>query len=97
MNKVKNSNDRNQLGTDTQHLKTDELDMETTIADMNVEGMPWYKPDKRGGGQGTEIPPLSKSEQRALVRGALMAALPLIGGLVLVLALVFGLAYLWLS
>ncbi len=93
---MKKSENCNPLDTDRRNTR-EELDTETTIADMNVEGMPWYKADKRGGGQNAEIPPLSRSEQRALVRGALLAALPLIGGLILVMALVFGLAYLWLS
>ncbi len=85
------------LDTESQTIEKDELDTETTFANMNVEGMPWYKDEKQGGGRESEIPPLSKSEQWALVKGAFLAALPLVGGLLLVMAAVFGLAYLWLS
>lgn len=92
MNKVKRSKNEKPLDTNTY----EELDTETTIADMNVEGMPWYEPKKRGGGQDSEIPQLSKSEQRALVRGALISALPLIGALLLAVVLAYALVYLWL-
>ena len=33
-----------------------ELDMETTIADMNVEGFRWYNPDKKKGKQNGKNP-----------------------------------------
>lgn len=74
----------------------DTLDTETSFANMNVEGMPWYEPGKDGGGGNAETPQLSKSEQRALIRGALLAALPFIGGLILLMAILFALAWLWL-
>lgn len=93
MNIVKRSKNNEPLDTNTH----DQLDTETTIADMNVEGMPWYEPNKRGGGQNSEIPQLSKSEQRAVIRGALLSALPLIGCLLLAVVLAYGLVYLWLS
>ena len=65
------------------------------IADMNVEGMPWYdggtkhlfrnnrKPGSVGAdseGQGTPPEPLTKKETRSLIWNALLAAL-LIGGI----------------
>lgn len=76
-------------------LERDELDTETTFANMNVEGFSWYKPDdKDEKKQGIQ---LSRSEQRAAVRGALIAFLPMILGIVVIMAAVFGLAYLWLS
>lgn len=94
---MKQRNDRNQLDTDDQLFEPDTLDTQTTFADMNVEGMPWYDSDKRRGGKESELPALSKSEMRAMIRGALLAALPLVGVLIVVLVAVFGLAYLWLS
>ncbi len=58
-----------------------QLDMQTTVADMNVEGFRWYDPAKK---QGKQPPPkLTKKEQRALIRGAYKAMLPLIGCIVL--------------
>lgn len=83
--------------TDRRKKPADDLDMETTIADMNVDGMPWYKPEKGNGDGDPDIPTLTKKERRAMVRGALLAALPMIGVILLVMALVYGLAYLWLS
>lgn len=82
---------------DKDQHKDDLLDTQTTIADMNVEGMPWYEPEKKGEGQASEIPQLSKRERRAMIRGMLLASLPLIGCMILAIALVYGLAYLWLS
>lgn len=75
---------------------TDTLDTETSFADMNVEGMPWYEPERRGNGEKGDVPQLSKSEQRAMMKGALLAFLPFIGGLILLLAILFALAWLWL-
>ena len=31
--------------------KRDDLDMETTVADMNVEGFSWYDPHRKNGKQ----------------------------------------------
>ena len=75
--------------------KKDDLDTETTIADMNVEGFRWYNPHKNK--QKQSIGKVTKKEYWAMVRGAFSAMLPMflciiIGGL-----LVFGLAFLWLK
>ena len=65
-----------------------------TIADMNVEGMPWYTPpapeERAGTGHGApqtawESEPLSREERRHYILGAVLAALAV--------AAVFGLAY----
>ena len=55
--------------------KRDDLDMETTVADMNVEGFSWYDPNKKSGKP--PIPQLTKKEQKALIRGAFRAMLPM--------------------
>ncbi len=72
-----------------------ELDTETTVADMNVEGFSWYDPAKKAGKK--EVPKLTKKEQKALIRGAYKAMLPMF----LCIALGFGfmilLAWLWLK
>ena len=74
--------------------KKDDLDMETTIADMNVEGMSWYDPARKSG---KEPPKLSKKEQRAMILGAYRAMLPMIGCILAGALLMFLLAYLWLG
>lgn len=72
-----------------------------TIADMNVEGMPWYNPS-RGKKQKNEdllwLNDLSKGETWAIVWGVLKAALLV----VLIFGAVFGLLilfmyYVWLD
>ncbi len=73
----------------------DELDTQTTVADMNVEGFSWYDP-KRKNGEKTSPTKLTKKEQRALIRGAYKAMLPMIACMVTVGALMFLLVYLWL-
>lgn len=73
--------------------RTEPLDTETSFADMNVDGMPWYEPPKK---DGTAKADLSKHEQRALLRGTFLAALPMLGGALLVMALLYLLVYLWL-
>ena len=57
-----------------------------TIADMNVEGMPWYRPPEAetpqepGGGQPREqAPHLTREETRFYTAGALKAALLVVG------------------
>ncbi len=71
-----------------------ELDTQTTVADMNVEGFSWYDPHKK---KGKETPKLTKKEQRALIRGAYKAMLPMFGCMILGFALMFFLAWLWLK
>ena len=78
-----------------QEVKRDELDMETTIADMNVEGISWYDPNRKSGKR--EKVSMSKKEQRAMIRGAYRAMLPMIGCILVVGILMILLAYLWLS
>ena len=78
-----------------QEVKRDELDMETTIADMNVEGFSWYDPNRKSGKR--EKGSMSKKEQRAMIRGAYRAMLPMIGCILVVGILMILLAYLWLS
>ncbi len=73
--------------------KREELDTETTVADMNVEGMPWYDPARK---QGKEVPKLTKEEQKALIKGAYKAMFPMICCIGVVMLLMFFLARLWL-
>ena len=75
--------------------KIDNLDMETTIADMNVEGFSWYDPNR--GKRKAQQTQLTKKEERALMRGAFRAMLPMIICILSGMLLMFLLAYLWLK
>lgn len=77
--------------------KRDDLDTETTFANMNVEGFRWYKPESEQDRGGEELPPLSRGEKRALRRAAISALFPAVGFVILFVAVLFGLAYLWLK
>ena len=59
--------------------KKSELDAykDVTVADMNVEGMPWYKSEEEKK-QSDEMNGLgvTKSERRAMIKGAYRAMLP---------------------
>lgn len=76
--------------------KKDDLDTETTFADMNVEGFRWYNPDKKKNPKNS-IGNVSKKEYWAMVRGAFSAMLPMIGCIIVGALLVFLLASLWLG
>ncbi len=78
-----------------QQKKQEELDTQTTIADMNVEGFRWYDPKKKEVGK--ETPKLTKKEQRALIRGAYKAMLPMIVCIGVAFVAMFLLAWLWLK
>ena len=52
-----------------------------TIADMNVEGMPWYRPERADAPRGEGPAPvlLTREENRFFTWGALKAALLVVG------------------
>jgi hypothetical protein len=57
-----------------------------TIADMNVEGMPWYDRDRRDRTEtGERKPPMDRTQRQATVTAVVLAAL--------LIALVFGVGY----
>ncbi len=74
----------------------EELDTQTTVADMNVEGFSWYDPTKKKGNKNPP-PKLTKKEQSALIKGAYKAMLPMIICMASVMLLMFLLAFLWLK
>ncbi|MBR2330712.1 MAG: hypothetical protein IKA40_05640 [Clostridia bacterium] len=74
--------------------KNEEIDTETTIADMNVEGFRWYDPHRKK--KQKTVSDVSKKEYRAMVRGAFAAMLPMICCIIGGALLVFLLMYLWL-
>lgn len=78
----------------------EELDTETTIVDMNVDGFRWYNPDKKknkNGERRNEPIKLTRKEKRAMLKGAFLAILPFVACVALAFGIVFLLAYLWLS
>ena len=79
--------------------KYDDLDTETTIADMNIDGFSWYDPNRkkeRESGKKPQSVQLTSRERRAVMKGALLAVLPFVACVMLATLAVFGLAYLWL-
>ena len=83
----------------TRKKEEPELDMETTIADMNVEGFSWYNPakkaDAKSGNKDRVV--LTKEEKRAIRRAALQAMIPFLLIIGIVFSLMYLLATLWLS
>lgn len=64
-----------------------------TIADMNIEGMPWYQPrsDKK---VDPEDKP-NRKERKAMIRGAFLAALPAFLTFLFGFVAVFLLLFMW--
>lgn len=67
-----------------------------TIVDMNVEGMPWYNPNRSDRKKKDRDRPTLR-ERLAMVFGAYRAFLPYVLGTVVAFGLVALLIYLWLS
>ena len=76
--------------------KPDELDTETTFADMNIDGFKWYDPAKKKKGMKKVNTPVSRKEYWAMVRGAFVAVLPVIIGIVAIFGVLYLITYLWL-
>ncbi len=77
--------------------KDDELDTETTFADMNIDGFRWYDPSrKKKGDKNQGKIKLSRKEYWSMVKGALLAMLPVFAIVVVAFVLIWLLAYLWL-
>jgi hypothetical protein len=75
--------------------KRDDLDTETTFADMNVEGFRWYDPNlkKKGGKDRVKV---TKKEYWSMVKGAFLAYLPFLLCVIGAFGLMVLIAYLWL-
>ncbi len=76
--------------------KKAELDTQTTVADMNVEGFSWYNPRKKKNANGQSVK-LTRKEYWAMVRGAFLAMLPMLLCILAGMLLMFLLAYTWLK
>lgn len=72
-----------------------ELDIETTFADMNVEGFDWYDPAKKNGKK--SVGKVSRKEYWAMVRGAFRAMWPMFACIVAGALFMVLLAFLWLK
>lgn len=77
--------------------KPDELDTETTFADMNVEGFSWYDPHRKRDANKGRKRKVTRKEYRQLVRAAFAAYLPVFLIVVAVFGIVACIAYLWVS
>ncbi|MBE7089024.1 MAG: hypothetical protein E7370_05900 [Clostridiales bacterium] len=78
----------------------DDLDTETTIANMNVEGFRWYDPSRNSNGKGknqNQMPKVTRKEYWAMVRGAFAAMLPLFMVILGVGAFLYLLIWLWIG
>ncbi len=76
--------------------KRDDLDMETSFANMNVEGMRDYRPNAGNRKQG-KVPRVSRKEYWQMVKGMFASILPMLLCVCLGFGVVIALAYLWLS
>ena len=93
--KLKAREEKRRAREERKRLRDAELDTETTFADMNVEGFSWYNPNlKKQRSQKVEV---TRKEYWAMVRGAFLAMLPLLGCMLVAGLIVFLIAILWLK
>lgn len=72
----------------------EELDTQTTIVDMNVDGFSWYDPNKE---KRKKHPKVSRKEYWQMVKGAYAAFAPFFLVLLITFGIVVLIAYLWLG
>ena len=81
--------------------RDDELDTQTTIVDMNVDGFRWYNPtvkkQKTENKQKTVRHKVSRKEYWQMVRGMFAAVMPIVLIVLVVFGALIALAYWWLS
>ena len=75
--------------------KLPEWDDGRTVADMNVEGMPWYHPDS--GKEVKEEDKPTRKAKRALIRAGYLAYLPRILAILCGFGVTVLLLWLWLN
>ena len=85
------------MNKEQKQQQEDELDTETTFADMNVEGFRWYDPSKKKDGGSKEKLYLTPKERRAIMRAGFLAVLPVVGCIAVAFLLMFVIALLWLG
>lgn len=77
--------------------KPDDLDTETTFANMNVDGFRWYNKNKKEDVENKDKIKLSRKEYWAMVKGAFLAIAPFIIGIGLFFGIIYVLCYFWLK
>lgn len=78
--------------------KDDDLDMQTSFTDMNIEGFRWYDPSRKKNKDLKKVKHrISRKEYWQMVRGAFAAYLPMFIIILLSLGFMIALAYLWLG
>ncbi len=77
--------------------KEDDLDTETTFADMNVEGFRWYDPNAKKNGGRKDKQKISRKEYWMMVRAAFAAYLPMFLILIAAFGLMVAIAWLWVG
>lgn len=80
--------------------RPDDLDTETTFADMNIEGFRWYDPHKKKSGQSgmkKHKQKISRKEYWQMVRAAFAAYAPIFLIVILVFGIMGVIAWLWVS
>ncbi len=80
--------------------KPDDLDTETTFADMNVEGFKWYDPHLKKNSQSgmrKHKQKVSRKEYRKIVRAAFAAYAPVFLIVILVFGIMGLIAWLWVG
>lgn len=76
--------------------KPDNLDTETTFANMNVEGMPWYNPSRKDGRKKEGIR-LTRAEKWAMFKAGFAAIVPFVLGFAGIFLLLFAIMALWIK
>lgn len=94
--KEKNNNENSEKQKKKKKVKY--IDDGRTIANMNVEGMKWYVPEKYKRAK-SELAGLNitKAERRAMIKGALLAILPIVFVYIAVFFLIFLIIHFWLT
>ena len=77
----------------------DDLDTETTFADMNVGGFSWYNPNKKkqDGKMNKHRPKVSRKEYWLMVRAAFAAYAPVFIIVICVFGIMGLIAWLWVG
>ena len=82
--------------SEKQPKKQDDLDMETTFADMNVDGMPWYNPKRKSGQKADKIQ-LTGAERWAMFKAGCAAVIPFVLGAAGLFLALYAIMVLWLK
>ena len=77
--------------------KPDDLDTETTFADMNVEGFRWYDPQAKKNNGRRHRQKMSRKEYWLLVRATFAAYAPVFLIVIVVFAIMGLIAWLWVG